>query len=425
MIPMLPPRSRLLLVCLMSVGLAACATPRASDSPLRTPSPPPSVTAEPTREPASNAPAPSSSPTAGEIAAEPPPLTLEAVASGLDAPINITATPSGWLLVNERRGRVVAVDPMTGETAVALDLTDRVLGEGERGLLGLALHPEWPDVARAFIHYSDRNGDTVLAEFGASADSDPPVLDAGSERILLQVRQPYANHNGGQLAFGPDGFLYLGLGDGGSGGDPEGNGQNPRTVLGTILRLDVSEPGTYSIPAGNPFAGGDAGAAEVWLYGLRNPWRFSFDRSTGLLWIADVGQNAYEEINRVDPETDAGANLGWAVMEASHCFADPACSSDGMLMPVAEYGRDLGCSITGGHVYRGEALPDLRGWYLAGDYCTGIVFGVRSDTDGDVVIPRVLLDSDAAISSFGEGPDGELYVADISSGSVYRIVPAG
>ena len=409
----------------MSVGLAACATPRASDSPLRTPSPTPSVTAEPTREAASDGPAPSSSPTTGEIAAEPPPVTLEAVASGLDAPINITATPGGWLLVNERSGRVVAVDPTTGETAVALDLTDRVLGEGERGLLGLALHPEWPGVARAFIHYSDRNGDTVLAEFSASVDSDPPVLDAGSERILLQVQQPYANHNGGQLAFGPDGLLYLGLGDGGSGGDPQGNGQNPRTVLGTILRLDVSEPGTSSVPAGNPFAGGDAGAAEVYLYGLRNPWRFSFDRSTGLLWIADVGQSAYEEINRVDPRTDAGANLGWAVMEASHCFADPACSSDGMLMPVAEYGRDLGCSITGGQVYRGEALPDLRGWYLAGDYCTGIVFGVRSDTAGDAVIPRVLLDSDAAISSFGEGPDGELYVADISSGTIYRIVPAG
>jgi glucose/arabinose dehydrogenase len=421
----MPLPSRLAIVTLLGVAVAGCATPRASDSPLRTPSPAASVTAVPTPEPASGAPAGSPLPTSVEIAAEPPALALEAVGSGIDAPINITATPSGWLLVNERRGRVVALDPASGATAVTLDLTDRVRGEGERGLLGLALHPDWPDVGRAFIHYSDRNGDTVLSEFNAVADPDPPVLDPGSERMLLQVRQPYPNHNGGQLAFGPDGFLYMGLGDGGAGGDPQGNGQNPRTLLGTILRLDVSEAGTYSIPTGNPFDGGEVGAAEVYLYGLRNPWRFSFDAATGLLWIADVGQNAHEEINRVDPRTDAGANLGWAVMEASHCFADPACSPDGMRMPVAEYGRDLGCSISGGHVYRGEAIPDLRGWYLAGDYCTGILFGLRSDTEGDAVVPRSLLDTDAAISSFGEGPDGELYLADINSGTIYRIVPGG
>ena len=359
------------------------------------------------------------------ISAEPPALALEEVASGLESPINIATAGDGWLLVNERGGRVVAVSPDGSETAVALDLRDRVLGEGERGLLGLVLHPAWPDDPRAFVHYTDRNGGTVLSEFSGASSSGPPVLDAESERVLLQHPQPYPNHNGGQLAFGPDGFLYLGLGDGGSGGDPEGNGQDPHALLGSILRLAVSSPDGYAIPADNPFADGGAGAPEVHLYGLRNPWRFSFDSTTGLLWIADVGQNAYEEINRVDPAADAGANLGWAVMEGTHCFADPACSSDGLLMPVAEYGRDLGCSITGGYVYRGNAIPGLAGWYLAGDYCSGRLFGLRSDVEGEVVIPRTLLETGASISAFGEGADGELYLADIASGTIYRIVAGG
>jgi len=351
------------------------------------------------------------------------------VADGLADPISVAGTPEGWLLVNERAGRVIAVHPATGERAPVVDLTDRVVGDGEQGLLGLALHPDWPDIPRAFVHYSDRsnNGDTVVSELTGdpgSADA-PPTLDPASEQVLLRVEQPFPNHNGGQLAFGPDGFLYLGLGDGGSGGDPLGHGQNASTLLGSILRLDVATPGTAAIPAGNPFASGDGGAPEVFLYGLRNPWRFSFDRDTGLLWVADVGQDAFEEVNRIDPATQSGANLGWNVMEGAHCFADPSCSSDGMTLPLAEYGRDLGCSVTGGYVYRGEAIPNLRGWYLFGDYCTGLIFGVASDAAppaGEALPPLIVMETPLQISAFGEGADRELYVSDLGRGGLYRVV---
>jgi glucose/arabinose dehydrogenase len=298
-----------------------------------------------------------------------------------------------------------------------------VLGEGERGLLGLVLHPDWPADPRAFVHYSDRNGDTVLSELTGSQDGDAaPVLDPSSELTLLTVDQPFANHNGGQLAFGPDGQLWLGLGDGGAGGDPLGNGQNPSTLLGAVLRLDVSKPGGYAIPDDNPFADGAEGAPEVYHYGLRNPWRFSFDPATDALWIADVGQNAFEEINRLDPDAGAGLNLGWNLMEATHCFADASCSSDGLVLPVAEYGRDLGCSVTGGHVYRGGAIDGLRGWYLFSDYCSGLLFGIRSDVDAAGTAPQVLLETGQSISSFGTGTGGELYVTDIGGGRLSRIV---
>ena len=423
---------RVLTAFVMSAALAACATP----SPTSTSSAPsPRVARSPVASAADTAgPEPSGGAPASEmpIAADPPPLALREIATGLAAPINITATPDGWLLVNERAGRVVAVDPTTGERAVTLDISDRVLGQGEQGLLGLALHPDWPDAARAFVHYTDRNGDTVLAEYGATETDGPPVLDPASERVMLRVDQPFANHNGGQLAFGPDGYLYMALGDGGSGGDPQGNGQNPRTLLGSILRIDVEIPNDtptpdsvgYGIPADNPFVDGSDGAPQVFVYGLRNPWRFSFDPVTGELWIADVGQNSWEEIDRLDPATDAGANLGWNVMEASHCFGGLLCPSEGLVLPVTEYGRDQGCSISGGYVYRGEEIPTLRGWYLFSDYCSGLLFGVPSDAEG-VIAPRVLLDTGHQVSTFGQDADGELYLADISSGAIYGIVAGG
>ncbi|HEY6607769.1 MAG TPA: PQQ-dependent sugar dehydrogenase [Candidatus Limnocylindria bacterium] len=353
-------------------------------------------------------------------------MTLTLVGSGFASPIGIAPSPGGWLLVNERVGRVVALDPANGEVAVVADLTDRVRGNDEQGLLGLVLHPAWPDDPRAFAHYSDLAGDTVVAELTGTQPSDgPPTLDPASERVLLRVDQPYPNHNGGQLAFGPDGFLYLGLGDGGAAADPHGHGQDPETLLGSVLRIDVDGDADegYAIPDDNPFADGEGGAPEVFLYGLRNPWRFSFDRATGLLWIADVGQDAFEEVDRVDPVADAGANLGWNRLEASHCFI-AGCSPDGTLLPVAEYGRDAGCSVTGGYVYRGEAIDGLAGWYLFGDYCTGLVFGLASDTSGTDTL-RLVLETGLNISTFGEAADGELYLADLGSGGIYRIDAGG
>ncbi|MGZ8512121.1 MAG: PQQ-dependent sugar dehydrogenase [Candidatus Limnocylindria bacterium] len=412
------------LLAAAALALAACGTPSADPTPTSSASSAPA--SSDSVQPAASASAVSTEP----IADQPPPLALELLADGLEAPINVAGTPEGWLLVNERAGRVIAVHPATGERAVVVDLTDRIVGGGEQGLLGLTLHPDWPDVARAFVHYSEREtgGDTVVSELvGTPGSGDaPPTLDAESEQVLLRVEQPFPNHNGGQLAFGPDGYLYLGLGDGGAANDPLGHGQNASTLLGSILRLDVSVPGAAGFPEDNPFAAGEGGEPEVFLYGLRNPWRFSFDRDTGLLWIADVGQDAYEEVNRIDPTTQGGANLGWNVMEGAHCFADPSCSSDGLVLPLAEYGRDLGCSVTGGYVYRGGSIPDLRGWYLFGDYCRGLVFGVPADAsppgDGTAVAPLIVVETPLSISSFGEGADGELYVADVEGGGLYRLV---
>jgi glucose/arabinose dehydrogenase len=422
----------------MSLLLAACGAPDPTPSPeAATPSPSPRATVTPVPTPArpSDPPTPSPSPSPVPIADDPPALALEEVAR-VDQPVSIAAAADGFLYVNERRGRVIAIEPTSGMTEVVLDITDRVGSESsEQGLLGFALHPEFRGLnLRAFVHYTDRNGDTVLSEFSVTDVPRPARFDAATERVLLRVDQPFTNHNGGQLAFGPDGHLWFGLGDGGSGGDPLGNGQNRDVLLGKILRLDVdAEPdgdAPYAIPADNPYADATDGAPEVFLSGLRNPWRFSFDRASGALWIADVGQNAFEEVNRVeDPVSQAGANLGWNVMEATSCYAAAGCSSDGLVLPVAQYGRDLGCSVTGGFVYRGAAVEGLAGWYLFSDYCTGLLFGVRSDAPIPAAgerapLPRILLQTGANVSAFGEDADGELYLADIGSGVIYRIVAA-
>ena len=432
----LPPRRGLALLA-MSALLAACGGPDATPSRLSTgaATAAPTVTAtprsgEPT-DPPSTVPTPTAAPTAIPIADDPSPLALEAVASGLDSPIGIATGPTGWLLVQEQLGRVIAVDLASGETRVALDIRPQIAIGSERGLLGLTLHPGWPDDQRAFVHYSDSAGDTVLSEFRTTNEPAPLAIDPATERVLMRVDQPFANHNGGQLAFGPDGYLWFALGDGGSGGDPLGIGQNPGTPLGKLLRLDVdAEPEdgrAYAIPDDNPFAAG-GGVPEAYLVGLRNPWRFSFDRGTGDLWVADVGQSSYEEVNRIDPMEAAGANLGWNVMEASHCYAVPDCSSTGLVLPVAEYGRDGGCSVTGGYVYRGAAIARLAGWYLFSDYCTGFLFGVRSDIPqpgpGEVAPgpQRLLLETGANVTAFGEDTEGELYLVDQGSGTLYRIV---
>jgi len=412
-----PPRT---FVAVLAAGLVLAACSRAPNSPAATTTAAPSVTAGQSG-PSTGAPVPTNNPPASNAAA--PALSLDPVGSGLSAPIGLASAPGGWLLVNEQAGRVVALDPGTGATAEVVDLSDRVGGGGERGLLGLALAPDWPSDPRAFVHYTNADGNTVVSDLAGSQASDgPPVLDRDSERILLRVRQPFANHNGGQLAFGPDGYLYLGLGDGGSGGDPFGNGQDTHALLGKVLRFDASG-GELAIPADNPFADGSDGAPEVFLYGLRNPWRFSFDSLTGDLWIGDVGQGSVEEIDRVDPRTDGGANLGWNLMEGSRCYTD-GCSTDGLVLPVAEYGHDQGCSVTGGYVHRGEAFGSLEGWYLFADYCSGLLFGIDADATG-VNEPVTLLQTDLSISAFGQDTAGELYLADHGSGTIYRIVVGG
>jgi glucose/arabinose dehydrogenase len=293
-----------------------------------------------------------------------------------------------------------------------LDISDRVRHAGEQRLLGLAFHPAYAGNGRFFVNYVRRSdGMTVIAEFRASPN--PNVSQAG-ERILLTVAQPYPNHKGGMVEFGPDGFLYVALGDGGSAGDPGNRGQNKNELLGKILRIDVDHGMPYEIPNDNPFVGG-GGRPEVFAYGLRNPWRFSFDRRTGELWAADVGQDEWEEIDIVK----RGGNYGWRVMEGTHCFKPrDGCARDGLIPPVAEYAHEKGrCSITGGYVYRGARLPSLDGAYLYGDYCSGEIFALAGGRQ------HTLLKTELAIASFGQDQDGELFVVG-HGGSIHRLVEA-
>jgi len=298
-----------------------------------------------------------------------------------------------------------------------VDLANRISCCGERGLLGLAFHPDYADNGRFFVNYTNVDGDTEVVELARSGD--PDVASPETVRTFFVVEQPFANHNGGMLAFGPDGYLYVGLGDGGAGGDPQDNAQSLDTKLGKLLRMDVD---AYPEPPPGNLAGGDP---DLWAFGLRNPWRFSFDRATGDLYIADVGQNALEEIN-VAPAGQGGLNYGWRIMEGSQCFQpETGCDMDGLTLPVVEYGRDVGCSVTGGYVYRGDALPGLEGRYLYGDFCSNRVFSFRWEAGAvrDDVELTTELDPDGQIqglTSFGEDAAGELYVVS-RSGSVFRI----
>ncbi len=347
-------------------------------------------------------------------------IRLEKVADGLDRPLYLThaGDGSGRLYILEQPGRVRVLAGGALLPEPFLDLTDRVRSRGsEQGLLGLAFAPDFRESGVFYVHYTGRpDGRTVLSRFRLR-DGDPRRGDPASEEVLLTVEQPHANHNGGALLFGPDGYLYLALGDGGSAGDPGNRAQDLDSLLGKILRLDVSRPGPYRIPPDNPFVG-RPGRDEIWAYGLRNPWRISFDRATGDLWIADVGQNAVEEVNFQPADSPGGENFGWRVWEGSRRYAEG--EAPGAVFPVAEYTHDEGgCAITGGYVYRGQAIPDLAGIYLYGDYCTGHIWGLRQ-RDGRWESVR-LLDSGLNITSFGEDEAGEVYVVD-RGGAVYRIV---
>jgi glucose/arabinose dehydrogenase len=405
-------------IVLAALVLAGCGM-----TPTSTPSPSPGASA--TSEASASPQLGSGSP----LANGPDKLAVQLVVKGLDLPDGITnaGDGSGRLFINEQAGKVRVVSAAGALSPTPfLDLTSRIKLGGERGLLGLAFHPHFATNRRLFVDYTRaRDGGTVVSELRASADGSR--VDPSSERIILFVPQPFANHNGGQLAFGPDGYLYIGLGDGGSGGDPYGNGQNRHVLLGKILRIDVDGPHAagkaYGIPPDNPFAAGGfapgEGRPEVWAYGLRNPWRFSFDRITGDLYIGDVGQNAWEEIDRQPLDPPGGANYGWNLMEGNHCFLS-GCDPTGLTMPIAEYSHVLGCSVTGGYVYRGTAQPALRGMYIFGDYCSGRLFTVHSE-DG-ALTTRTVAESGLNISSFGEDEAGELYLVDLRGG-LYRVVP--
>jgi glucose/arabinose dehydrogenase len=358
-------------------------------------------------------------------------IRLRRVATGLSSPLGVTGAGDGrrWLYVVEQDGRIRLL--RDGELADRpfLDVSDRTEGGGEQGLLGLAFHPEYETNRRLFVNYTDLNGDTVIAEYRRSR-RDPRRALRGSERVLLRQDQPFANHNGGALAFGPDGMLYIALGDGGSAGDPQNNGQRRDTLLGKILRIDVSSrEAPYEVPDDNPFTDDPTARAEIWDLGLRNPWRITFDRTTGALWIADVGQGEWEEVNREPAGSDGGLNYGWRVKEGRECYpAGQQCDVVGgaledMTDPLAVYSHDHGCSVTGGYVYRGRAFPQLAGNYFFGDYCSGLVWAV--DADGrDRQEPVELLDTDLSISSFGEDDRGEIYVTDLAGGGLYRLRPA-
>ena len=306
-----------------------------------------------------------------------------------------------------------------------LDIADRVGAGGlEQGLLSVAFHPRFPADDRLFANYTDRDGDTRVSAFRLSA-TNPDRADPDSEVVLLGVDQPYGNHNGGQLQFGPDGYLYIGTGDGGSANDPLNAGQDRTTLLGKLLRIDVdSVPDGYAIPATNPYAGEPGTRGEIWAWGLRNPWRFGFDRLTGDLYIADVGQGDWEEVNMQPAASSGGENYGWRVMEGTHCFETDACDRDAFVPPVFEYDHDQGCSVTGGYVYRGAEHPSLRGNYFLADYCRGTVWRLFRTPSG-TWSPAVVLAFDGRVSSFGEDARGELYLLDFALGGVWQVATAG
>ena len=390
------------------------ATPATPATDLPPPTLPSPTTVPNTSDPSTSMPteAPSTEPPpSASTFPDPNAYQWQMIASGLQRPVDLQPDGSGRLFIIEKAGRIRIIENEQLLNEPFLDITDRVGSRGnEQGLLGLAFHPQYEENGWFYVNYTDTNGDTVLARFQVSSDANRS--DPGSELRLLGVDQPYPNHNGGALAFGPDGYLYAGLGDGGAAGDPQGNAQSLDTLLGKILRLDVDSGEPYAIPGDNPFGN------EIWAYGLRNPWRLSFDTATGDLYIGDVGQGEWEEIDFLAAGSAGGANFGWDHREGAHDYegGGPA----GMIDPVAEYSHpEGGCSVSGGYVYRG-AMPEWNGIYLYGDYCTGIIWGLFRSVAGWQ--EQQLFDVDVTITSFGQDENGEVYLVS-DSGSIHRLVP--
>jgi len=351
-------------------------------------------------------------------------IKAEPVVTGLSSPVDIThaGDGSGRLFITLQGGRVVIFDGVQILSPPFLDINSLVSSGGERGLLGAAFHPNYVGNGFFYVSYTDTAGDSVIARYSVSLD--PNRADPTSGVILLTIPQPFSNHNGGQLHFGPDGYLYIGIGDGGSGGDPQNNGQDLGTLLGKILRIDVDSGFPFTVPPDNPFVGVVGAREEIWSFGLRNPWRFSFDRLTGDMFIGDVGQNSWEEVDFQPANSTGGENYGWRVMEGNSCF-NPAinCNNGTLTLPILVYDHSVGCSVTGGYLYRGSKNPNLNGLYLYGDFCSGLIWGAQEDGLGGWNT-TVLLDTNFSISTFGEDESGEIYFAHLSAtdGTIYQVV---
>lgn len=361
--------------------------------------------------------------------AAPSGYAAERVAQGLSNPVDLTAAPgdTSRIFIVEKTGTIRILKGGQLLSRPFLDIRGEVSDGSEQGLLGLAFHPQYATNGKFYVDYTDRAGDTRVLEYLVSSDPDSA---SATTRDILFVDQPYVNHNGGQIAFGTDGYLYIALGDGGSGGDPQGNGQNLNVLLGKILRIDVNSGTPYAIPASNPFQGQAGRRGEVWSYGLRNPWRFCFDAANGDMYIGDVGQGLWEELD-YEPAGQGGRNYGWKRMEGKHCYPpNSACNQTGLTLPVVEYDHQAGCSVTGGYVYRGNLHPELQGTYFYGDYCTGLLrsFRIQSgiateERDWTRALRTAGGGAMEGLSSFGVDASGELYIV-LLDGEVYKLVKA-
>ena len=406
---------------IISLLLAACGA-----SPAITATPAKSQMPGSTSLPATSKPLPPASPFSAATTAvltlpDPAGYAWNPVIAGLELPVDIqnAGDGSGRLFIVEKPGRIVILKDGQLLPTPFLDISAKVGSRyTEQGLLGLAFHSNYARTGLFYVNYTDGNGNTVIARFHVSA-SDPDLADPASEKDILRVDQPYNNHNGGGLAFGPDGYLYIGLGDGGSEGDPLLTGQNLRTLLGKMLRIDVDHGTPYAIPAGNPFAKG-GGLPEIWAYGLRNPWRFSFDCLTGDLYIADVGQDAWEEIDFVPAGMPGGMNFGWSYYEGMHPLKGQPSANATFTWPIDEYSHTYGCAVTGGYVYRGAALPEWQGVYFFGDYCSGNIWGLIH-SNGQIQPAKILFTTGARITTFGVDEAGEIYMADYGLGELLRL----
>jgi glucose/arabinose dehydrogenase len=404
---------------------SATATPTAAQA-----DPTAAQNATPTPTPAADDPTPTLAPEQPTPTPAPAPLPLDQLNIGLEMVVDGLDQPSGFAVAGdgsnrffilEQPGRIRVVQEGALLEEPFLDITERVGNDAtEQGLLGLAFHPNYTENSFFYVNYTNNDGHTTISRFSVSGD--PNVADSESESLVLFVEQPAGNHNGGHLVFGPDGYLWIGLGDGGASGDRFQNAQNPGTLLGSMLRIDVDGAEPYGVPADNPFVDDPNARSEVWATGLRNPWRYSFDSETGDLYIADVGQGEWEEISVARAGSTGGENYGWPITEGSHCYGTDSCTTDGLVQPVIEYDHSGGnCAITGGYVYRGSASPGLWGAYLYADYCSGNFWGLRLAEGG--AEPRLFFQRDRALfSSFGQDEHGELYILSIEAGAVFHIV---